>query len=41
MTLEQIAAHVGRLDELAKELVPVRKAEDPLLYVERKADRDT
>ncbi len=40
MTLEQIAARVERLDELArglaKELVRVSKADEPLLYVERK-----
>ncbi len=41
MTLEQIAARVDRLDELArglaKELVRVGKADNPLLYVERRA----
>ncbi len=43
MALEQIAARVKRLDELArglgKELVQVRQADDPLLYVERKGYR--
>jgi hypothetical protein len=41
MTLRALAARVGRLDELArglaKEMVLVREANDPLLYVERKA----
>jgi hypothetical protein len=41
MTLQAIAARVERLDELsrglAKELTLIREADDPLLYVERKA----
>jgi hypothetical protein len=41
MTLEQSAARIERLDELSrgpgKELVLVGKADDPLLYVERRA----
>jgi hypothetical protein len=41
MTLQAIAARVRRLDDLgrglAKEIVQVREADDPLLYVERKA----
>ncbi len=44
MTLEQIAARVERLDELSrglgKELVLLGKADDPLLYVERKGYLD-
>ncbi len=44
MTLEQIAARVDRLDELArglgKELVQMRRAADPLLYVERRSCLD-
>jgi hypothetical protein len=41
LTVERIAARVDHLDELArglaKELVRVGEAKDPLLYVERKA----
>jgi hypothetical protein len=41
MTQQAIAARVRRLDDLgrglAKELVQIREADDPLLYVERKA----
>jgi hypothetical protein len=44
VTLQAIAARVGRLDELArglaKELTLTRQADDPLVYVERKAYRD-
>ncbi len=44
MTLEQIAARVERLDELArglaKELVQVRQADDPLLYAKRRGYLD-
>ncbi len=44
MTLQQIAARVERPDELArglaKGLVQVGKADDPLLHVERKGYLD-
>jgi hypothetical protein len=44
MTLRAIAARVGRLDDLArdlaKEMTLTREADDPLLYAERKAYRD-